>query len=120
MPLDVRALVLDVAELRCASERPGALNHRIRSIDPEHRSRRRESRRLARRLPGPAPDVEHPVRGVDSVRAPQHVVEMPQFEVVVDHGWPLGPTDAHGFGRQRPLVGLTIGSRRFRPMLSFT
>ena len=46
-------------------------------IDPEHRSHRRESRRLPRGLPGPASDVDHPVRGGDSVRTSQHVVVVP-------------------------------------------
>jgi hypothetical protein len=89
MPLDIRALVNDVAEPRRSRERPGALDHRIRSIDPEHHSRGRELRRLAGGLPGPAPDVEHAVRGADSVRASQHVVVVPQFEVVVDHALAL-------------------------------
>jgi len=89
MPFDIRALVIEVAEIRRARKRPGARDHRIRSIDSEHRSRRRELRRLARGLPGPTSDVEHVVRCADAIAASQYLVVLSQLEVVVDH-WTRG------------------------------
>jgi hypothetical protein len=60
----------------------GALEHALGDVDADNTARRRGARRLSRRQPRPAPDVENLVTGTDPVGGTKVLVVSAQLGVI--------------------------------------
>ena len=84
MSLGVGVLETDVVQPYGFRELAGSLDHRCGDVQPHHTPGHGQPRRVARRLPGPAPDVEDLIVGTNAVRPAQRLIVHPQLGVVVE------------------------------------
>ena len=82
MHLGVAQLVPHVAEPIGRGQLTGALEHALGDVDADNPARSRGPRRLARRQPGSAADIDHFVTGADPVRGAKVLVVSAQLGVV--------------------------------------